>query len=276
MSTSDRQTEGQLSERPLAELIRELIDAGLSGALRLSNGPARVVIYFEKGELLFATSNLRAHRLREVFKRNAIAEGQIDDFPSQMSDEELGAALLQKGSITTDVLQKMRSTQAADVLRQAILWTAGEWSYERRVRIAADLRVPIDITRLLLESARRLPLAFIKSRVGVGATKYSIKKLNDLPLSPTESLALSRVAAATDEVSLADLAATKGLSERNSLRSVYALCVAGVLYPGEYQTVLSGPPKITVAPREVKEAAPPVAPIAPDAAVNALFSRLNA
>jgi hypothetical protein len=165
VSTSDRQTEGQLSERPLAELIRELIDAGLSGALRLSNGPARVVIYFEKGELLFATSNLRAHRLREVLKRNAIAEGQIDDFPTQMSDEELGAALLQKGSITTNVLQKMRSTQAADVLRQAILWTDGEWSYERRVRIAGDLRVPIDISRLLLESARRLPLAFIKSRV---------------------------------------------------------------------------------------------------------------
>jgi curved DNA-binding protein CbpA len=190
-----------------------------------------------------------------------------------MSDEELGAALLQKGSITTDVLQKMRSTQAADVLRVAILWTAGEWSYERRVRIAADLRVPIDITRLLLESARRLPLAFIKSRVGIGATKYSIKHHNDLPLSPTESLALTRVTAATDEVSLADLA-TKGLSERNSLRSVYALCVAGVLYPGEYQTVLSAP-KATVAPKEVKEAAPPVAPIAPDAEVNALFSRLN-
>ena len=129
VSTSDRQTEGQLSERPLAELIRELIDAKLSGAVRLSNGPAKVVVYFEKGDLLFAASNLRAHRLREVFKRNAIAEAQIDEFSSLTSDEELGAALVQKGTITTAVLQEMRSAQATDVLRVALLWTAGYcWS----------------------------------------------------------------------------------------------------------------------------------------------------
>ncbi len=65
--------EGQLSAHPLAELIREIRNTGLSGALRLSHDRARVVIYFETGTVLFAASNLRAHRLREVLKRNGIA-----------------------------------------------------------------------------------------------------------------------------------------------------------------------------------------------------------
>ena len=91
VSKSDRQTEGQLSERPLAELSREVIDADLSGAIRLSNGPAKIVVYFEKGAFLFATSNLRAHRFREVMKRQAPTL-QIDEFPAALSDEDLAAA----------------------------------------------------------------------------------------------------------------------------------------------------------------------------------------
>ena len=274
VSTSDRQTEGQLSERPVAELIRELIDANLSGAVRLSNGPAKIVVYFEKGQPLFATSNLRAHRLREVFKRNAIAEAQVDEFPSVTSDEELGAALVQKGLIATTVLQDMRSAQATEVLRVALLWTAGHWSFDGRVRVAGDLRVAIDVSRLLLESARHLPLAFIKSRVGSGAATYSVVKRDDIPLSPTEALTLSRVAEAIDQVTLADLA-SKGLRQEDALRGIYALCVAGVLYPGNYQTALGDAPAISAATKAVKKAVKPIAPKAEEADVSALFARLN-
>jgi curved DNA-binding protein CbpA len=275
VSKSDRQTEGQLAEHPLAELIREVVDARLSGALRLSNGPAKVVVYFEKGEVLFATSNLRAHRLGEVFKRNGTAEKEIDELPPHNSDEELGKILLEKGAITAASLQEMRSTQATDVLRLALLWTSGHWSFDQRVRVAGELRVSLDVRRLLLESARQLPLPFIKSRVGVGGAMYSVTTLDDISLSPTEALALSRIKEAKTEVSFADLM-TKGLREQDSLRGIYALCVAGVLYPGDYQTVLSdAPPRVAVAPREVKAAAPPAALPAPDAEVNALFTRLN-
>jgi curved DNA-binding protein CbpA len=273
VTTSDRQTEGQLSERPLAELIRELVDAKLSGAVRLSNGPAKVVVYFEKGELLFAASNLRAHRLREVFKRNATAEAQVDEFPSATSDEELGAALVQKGTITTAVLQEMRSAQATDVLRVALLWTAGQWSFDQRVRVAGDLRVAIDVSRLLLESARHLPLDYIKPRVGAGATTYSIIKRDDIPLSPTEALTLTRVTETNDDVTFAHLA-RKGLREEDALRGIYSLRVAGVLYPGNYQAALGDAPPIRAATKEVKKAKP-VAPTTAEADVNGLFVRLN-
>jgi hypothetical protein len=273
VSKSDRQTEGQLSERPLAELIREIIDADLSGAIRLSNGLAKVVIYFEKGALLFASSNLRAHRLREVLKRNQIAERQIDEFPSGMSDEEVGAALVRQKALTPEVLREMRLAQVTDVLRLALLWTDGQWSYDRRVRVEDDLRVSIDIRRLLLESARHLPLTFIRSRFGVDAARYSVAKGDDISLSSTETLTLARISEASHEVSFADLA-TKGLREQDALRSTYALCVAGVVFVADHQTILSDGPKSRPTIEPVKKAATPDGPSAAEADASALFTRL--
>jgi hypothetical protein len=204
VSKSDRQTEGQLSERPLAELIREIIDANLSGALRLTKGPAKVVVYFEKGELLFATSNLRAHRLFSVLGR--ISPDTLEQFPTATSDEELASALAEHGAIAEAALSEARSAQATDVLRVALLWTDGEWAYDRRVRVDAALRVPIETGRLLLESVRHLPLEFVKARVGFGAVSYSASESDGVSLSRTEAMILSHVQQATSEVNFADLA----------------------------------------------------------------------
>jgi len=269
VSKSDRQTEGQLSERPLAELIREIIDANLSGALRLSNGPARIVVYFEKGQLSFATSNLRAHRLRGVLNRKAAAV--VDQFPAAISDDELAGALIAQGHISADEMTAARSAQASDVLRAALLWTNGDWSYEQRVRVDAALRGTIDAERLLLESARHLPLEFIKSRVGVGAVRYSANKVDGVSLSQTEAMTLSRVTRAGSEVHFADLA-TNGLRPEDALRGVYALCAAGMLRADDYEPILSTKSRV-IEKSEPKKSAEPPAP-SPESEADGLFKRL--
>ncbi len=45
---------GQLSEQPLAELIREIAAKSIGGRLQLQHDRLRAVIYFDKGELLYA------------------------------------------------------------------------------------------------------------------------------------------------------------------------------------------------------------------------------
>ena len=270
VSKSDRQTEGQLAEHPLAELIREIIDANLSGALRLSKGPAKVVIYFEKGELRLATSNLKAHRLRSVLQRR-VTTG-IDQFSAE-SDDELAEALIERGIISANEMKEARSEQTSDVLRVALLWTDGEWSYDRRVRVEPELSVSIDVERMLLECARHLPLDFIKARVGVGATSYSVIKSDGVPLSPAEAMTLARVTEAGHEVSPADLAA-RGLRADDSWRGLYALCAAGFLQAADHETVLSDRPRAARKVRPAKTAVPP-RPTA-EADVDGLFNRLAA
>lgn len=272
VNKSERQTEGKLSERPLAELIREAIDAHLSGAFRLANGPARVVVYFSKGAFIFATSNLRAHRLREVIKRDSTLAQRITDLPSPKSDEEFAAVLVAQGAISPEALQEIRAEQAANVLRVALLWSDGFWSFDQRVRLANELRASIEIDRLLLESARHLPLAFVRSRVGAGAANYFVLNAETNGLTKTEAFIFSSIAEAGSGVSLADLP-VKNVSTADSARAIYALCVAGFVRPADYHNVLSYDLKPPV----------PTAPIRTekiifgesDDDVNKLFNRLN-
>jgi len=271
--------EGQLSEHPLAELIREISNTELSGALRLSQGGAKVVVYFGAGSLLFATSNIRAHRLREVLKRNGITDQKLQRQSATISDEELAAELIKSGGITPALLQKARSAQASDVLRVALLWTDGYWSFDARVRVADDLRVSVNVDRLLLECARHLPVSFVRSRFSNFDSGFSVRDdLDSIKLSPSEEFTLSRARAAGDGIRLADLS-TNGLAEEEALRSVYALSLSGILYSPDWRTALGAnvpvkPKKPSALPNE----APPPAVEAgtSEAEVGALFIRLKA
>jgi tetratricopeptide (TPR) repeat protein len=273
VSQNDPQKEGQLAQHPLAELIREISNAELSGALRLSYDRAKVVIYFEKGDLLFASSNLRAHRLGEVLIRNGVAPEKMPAGATTSSDQELAANLIKSGAITPATLQSARSAQAADVLRVVLLWTDGQWSFDSRVRVAGDLRVPLDVDRLLLQCARHLRLDLVKSRVDQG--RYSVVAASHtLPLSNAESLMLARINACGEGVTLAQFA-TNGISEEDCLRGVYALSLSGIVQRDDYPPALGA----TAKPRPAKVAAPEVIAKADGGTsqsdVEALFQRLQ-
>src|SRR5205085_3450151 len=157
---------GQLNDHPLAELIREISALNLSGALRLSRERAKVVIYFDAGEIIYAASNLRAYRLPECVRRwGALTEQQLARTQSAVSDLEFGNALIESGALSTDALNELITRQVSEMLCHALLWLDGEWEYDPRVRLAADLRADINMKELLMESARRLPADLVASRL---------------------------------------------------------------------------------------------------------------
>ncbi len=230
--------EGQLTRNPLPELICEIRGAGLSGALRLTRERLKVAVYFDGGTLIFASSNLRAHRLAEYLRRNAVpASTQLTEFPKTVADDEMAAMLIQRGILTSDSLNKIRGNQVSEILRLALLWTTGSWSFDSRARLAADLRVELDVNRLLLECARHLPASFLRSRFadleGTFCRADSNRKGN---LLREEVFVLSR---ATAPVTLAELEAVSGLNEEQTLRSVYGLSLTGYLLHSKPRRALS-------------------------------------
>jgi curved DNA-binding protein CbpA len=254
--------EGQLSGHPPAELIREIIDSELSGALRLSREAARIAAYFDAGKIIFAASNLRAHRLREILKRSGLAAAQLEFLPATTKDEDLAEALVSSGELSPEDLQKARVNQVSDVLRVALLWTDGTWQFDQRVRIPSELRVPITLERLMLESARHLPIAFVKSRLADANSGYSLgQKVDSSGLLAAESFVLSRARAAGDAFRLSDLSGN-GLSEDDQMRSVYALSLSGILNRTDWQFALNlkGPKK--------PKAKPPLPPVVKEPEVN--------
>jgi curved DNA-binding protein CbpA len=273
--------QGQLGDHPLAELIREITAAGLSGSLRLYRERIKAIVYFEDGELVFATSNLRTHRLREFIKRNGLVAAQIENFPAKASDHELASALIESGHLKPEALAVIRSRQVSEVLMVSLLWTEGSWEFDPRVRLAADLCVQVNVKRLLMECARHLPAGFIAARLGATNGGY-LKTSGDRAtnLLPTEAFVLSR---ASDSVTLAELTALSGVSEEESYRAIYALSLSGLLQRSNWPVAVDtkdslaairptgrarGPVRDSAAGTEVDE-------IDEVADVEALFARLQ-
>jgi curved DNA-binding protein CbpA len=251
---------GHLREHPLAELIREISAAKLSGALRLARERVQAVVYAEAGQVIFARSNLRVHRLAVCLHRwGALAEdklsAQVTEF---MSDAEASAALVASGALTTDALAKLLARQATDVLRPLLLWTEGDWSFDPRARLVEDVRCKLELRQLLLEAARQLPAEFAAARLADEAEIISpvTEPPAQLQLNAPEGFVLSRVEA---PLALGELLAISGLPEAQARQCVYALALGGFLTRATWPAALSSlnAPAQTPAASPVAAAAPP-------------------
>jgi curved DNA-binding protein CbpA len=271
--------QGQLAEHPLAELIREIKRAGLSGAVRLSHDRAKAVIYFENGDLVLAASNVRAHRLREALKRHGLTEADLSIYETALTDEELARQILASAKLTKEALDAIRSRQAGDVLRVTLLWTEGSWQFDDRVRLAADDRVPVDVSRFLLECARHLPFSFVQARFnGIGSSYSFGGDASAMKLLPVEASVMSRIAAAGTNLGIEELTAN-GKSSEDSLRSVYALSLSGLLEPSKWPSALGGvaqPKSASSAPVKAPPSSPPEVQRSDHKDADSLFSRLGA
>jgi DnaJ-domain-containing protein 1 len=246
---------GQLSEQPLAELIREISVKSLGGRLRLEHERVHVVVYFENGDIDYAASNLRTLRLREYLRKSElVSEDNLDE---RVPDLELLKQLCARNQVSAAAAEQVQTKQVADVLRLALLWTDGAWEFESRSRLEEKLNLKLDVGSLLLEAARRLPAEFIVSRFGDPAeviTPVTDPLVNN-NLLPAEVFLLSRF---DQPMSLRELIAISGIGEQETLQLVYSLALTGVVQREHWTSVFSGqrpaPP-----PRPVEPvAAPPV------------------
>ena len=222
---------GQLFEHPLAELIHEISNAGLSGSLRLARERVKMVVYFEEGGIVYATSNLRAHRLSECARRwGIVAVQRLASERESMSDMELGIELVERGDLSREEFEDLLARQALEVVRAALLWTDGTWSFDPRVRLTVEVQTRADARELLMECARRLPREFITARFMHKGAEEKLSPApvveNGLKLSPVEAFVLSRVDA---PIALLELTAISGMPETDTLQALYALVLGGLL-----------------------------------------------
>ncbi|HEU0252459.1 MAG TPA: DUF4388 domain-containing protein, partial [Pyrinomonadaceae bacterium] len=220
---------GQLSEHPLAELIREISAKSLGGRLRLEHERVKVVAYFAGGHFLYAASNLRTLRLREyLLKSSAVCEQDLAQFNDRVSDTDMVKVLCAQNLLSASAAEQVQINQVGDVLRLALLWTEGTWEFDSRSRLNESFNFNIDASSLLLEAARRLPANFAVSRFRNPAELISPVEtpLVENNLLPAEVFILSRL---DKPMPLPDLVAVSGLGETETLGLVYALTLAGLL-----------------------------------------------
>jgi curved DNA-binding protein CbpA len=219
---------GKLNEHPLPELIREIVAEKLSGSLRVEQERIKAAVFFDKGALRYAASNLRPHRLAESLRRwRVITDEQFASLPQGgTSDADVARTLLEQKVLTEEALSELRSRLAADVLRPALLWTTGAWAFEPRARLLDDVRVSIELEELLMEAARRFPINLAAARFPNTNEKLQPARevANNLDLLPMEAFVLSRIDA---PLRLHELLSISGLTREETLQACYALALGG-------------------------------------------------
>src|SRR5688572_7020460 len=156
---------GQLSDQPVAELIREIASKDLSGTLRLEHERARAAIYFEDAQVVFAASNIRTLRLHQYLtKRALVSEKELASLGNNLPDLGLASALVARGLLRQEDINAVLATLVNDTLRVALLWTEGSWDFSERARLGDPVRVRVNTGKLLREAAHRLPLKFLTFR----------------------------------------------------------------------------------------------------------------
>jgi curved DNA-binding protein CbpA len=231
---------GKLSEQPLAELIREISSKSLSGRLRLEHERVQVVAYFENGGFLYAASNLRTLRFREYLRKSElVTDKDLEQFNERVSDTDLLKVLCAQKLLSPAAAEQVQTRQVADVLRLALVWTEGTWEFDSRSRLDGQFNLKIDLDSLLLEGARRLPVAFVTLRFKnpeETITPLEEPLVNE-NLLPAEAYLLSRL---DEAMPLRDLSAISGLGEDETHQHVYSLALAGLIKREHWKPAFRG------------------------------------
>lgn len=220
---------GQLSEQPLAELIREIALKSISGGLRLQYDRIKVAAYFNEGNFVYAASNLRTLRLHEYLQKSGLVSDQdLARFDDRRSDLELARMLCAEKVLTPAAAEQVQTLQVADVLRMALLWTDGVWEFDHRSHLTEGLTIKIDAGSLLLDAGRRMPSRFAASRFCNSAELISpvAAPYSQDNLMPTEVFLLSRL---DRPMPLSELVAVSGMAETETLSLIYSLALTGLL-----------------------------------------------
>jgi curved DNA-binding protein CbpA len=244
---------GKLTEQPLAELIREISIRGLSGTLRLEYERMQTAVYFDKGQLIYAASNLRTLRLREyLVKRGLVSEKDQAKLANGLPDLELAEALTKDGTLRQKDLDALLVLLVSDILRVSLLWTDGTWDFNARARLADPVMVKIDTGILLREAAQRIPISFVSGRFRNPAEMIARAPALSPTSSfrPAESFILSRL---DKPLRLEELVSLSGLPELETQRVLYGLALSDFITREYWQNAFRGE---TAKPGQVQSATP--------------------
>jgi CheY-like chemotaxis protein len=124
--------EGSLRERPFVRLVMELFRGRASGTLDLTQGQMRKRVFFNRGFVRFAQSNIKAENVGGM----QVAEGTVteEQFRAAVGRARaerigIGEALALAGVISYDALAKAQRRQVEEVCVTAFTWRDGSFKF---------------------------------------------------------------------------------------------------------------------------------------------------
>jgi curved DNA-binding protein CbpA len=226
--------QGQLGEKLVADLVREISEKNSSGLLRLSRGKTIKAIFFESGAPRYAISNLADEQLDHILISAGLAShAQVEQARERAGKpHRLASALVEMGVLTEDRMRGLVRQQVMGIVLSLFEWAEGDYAFDERIRAAHDVPLEITASDILLEGGRHAAgiqgvAEMIAPQAGV-IVKSNTKTARGGSgrLVPIESYVLSRI---ESPIAVSEVGALSGISDEDAHRSVCALVAAGFL-----------------------------------------------
>lgn len=220
---------GNLSKNPLAELLAESFILKLSGSYRLSNQALKIIIYFREGDVVFAVSNSRQHRLFDLLLNlRQITREKLTRFENVANDLEFGQNLVEQGVFSQTDIDVLFTEQLKQVLQTALDWKTGEWSFSPFARIKDNIQYKIDLQKMLFDFARKLSSETILNRCHEPIGEFILNRSANpnTNLLPHEGYILSQL---DNKMTFTEIKMLCGLPDQLILQSLYSLWLGGFI-----------------------------------------------
>jgi curved DNA-binding protein CbpA len=231
---------GDFRQHPFAELLVEIVQAKLSGSLRLAHGKQKSIIYFREGAVAHAVSNAREHRLFHVLlSRNRIDQKKLAGIPEFANDLDLATALEEREIFSKAEIDEFTVIQIESIIIDALTWPNGQWHFSPLARLRDDLNYNVDVYKLLIEYARCLPSQDVYQRFkSVQEAFYREPKPSTTAvLQAHEKYALDRFNGS--QLTIEQLRPLCTLPETALMQSLYVLWLGGLLVRRDWNSAFS-------------------------------------
>lgn len=235
--------QGTVSPYSLVEAFRAIYTERRSGELLLRNGQEEKHIFFERGQVVFASSNRPEDRIGEILIRyKKLTREQIDGFVAQLAPgQRMGRALVETGVISERELISYVTLQIMDMVNSLFRWHQGSYTFiNAEGRAPEELKMKLSTATLILEGVRRIE-DFDTIRRGIGSpalmlvpTPAGRSKFQAIAFSPLELNLINMIKEPMDLLKV--IVSCKERPEK-VLQAVYGLLAIGLLEQADDQQV---------------------------------------
>jgi tetratricopeptide (TPR) repeat protein len=150
---------GNLSEASLADVLQLLALGQKTGVLSLARENSFGSVYFDRGAIAHAAIVNGRDRLGErLVRAGAIDADALASVQAALADDDrvLAHALLQSGTVPSDIIARELRTITEEVVCQLFTWSAGTFAFEPQAASSDAALISFSADSLLMEAARRV------------------------------------------------------------------------------------------------------------------------
>jgi len=238
----------------LFALLHRIYSARLTGHLQLVFGRVERQLFFDAGQLVFATSSDRQDSLGEMMLRaGALTQSQFEEAGDLVkTGQRFGSAIAEMGVCTVDEMVAWVQRQLTQITSSVLDYPSCRYYFfgSLEKNVVPEIAIPVPLGKLLLEAVRRaddLPLDHLAAAdLWIDLTPDPLLRFQAVELREDER---SLLAAISQPTAAKDLLGQTGQPSTAAARALYALLVLG--------TVLSVPKQVREQPQPAAAAPPP-------------------